>query len=178
MAKVTFNKLSLKKKQEITKLKINNETIEVKQYLPINEKLELVQKIVNFLLSDENADKFINDGKLKVYFTIYTLETYTNISFTDKQKEEIFKTYDLLIENFEIFNSIWSSIPDAERYEVLDYANNALNGIIKYKNSAMGILEQLQENYDALDLDVTKIRNKLADPNNLSLIKDILNKLG
>jgi hypothetical protein len=48
MAKVAFSKLDLKKNQEIVNLEINDEvTIEVKQYLPISEKLKMISEIVN-----------------------------------------------------------------------------------------------------------------------------------
>ena len=42
MAKVSFTKLGLKKNEEVGILHINEQDIEVKQYLPINEKLELI----------------------------------------------------------------------------------------------------------------------------------------
>ena len=45
MAKVTFNKLNLIKNTEIKNIYINENIIEVKQYLPVEEKLELIYYI-------------------------------------------------------------------------------------------------------------------------------------
>ena len=42
MVKVTFNKLNLTKNTEIKNIDINENIIEVKQYLPVEEKLELI----------------------------------------------------------------------------------------------------------------------------------------
>jgi hypothetical protein len=39
MAKVAFNKLGLKMNQETKNIVFNGQSIEIKQYLPINEKL-------------------------------------------------------------------------------------------------------------------------------------------
>jgi hypothetical protein len=42
----------------------------------------------------------------------------------------------------------------------------------------MGILDIISTDYKNLDLDATEIQKKLADPDNLGLVKDILSKLG
>jgi hypothetical protein len=47
MAKVTFTKLALKKKEEVKNIKINDIDIEVKQYLPVNDKLDLIARVIS-----------------------------------------------------------------------------------------------------------------------------------
>ena len=47
MAKVTFTKLGLKKKEENKEFIYNEQVIEVKQYLPINDKLVMISNIIN-----------------------------------------------------------------------------------------------------------------------------------
>ena len=42
MAKVSLTKLGLKVNQDIKTIEFNEQIIEVKQYLPINNKLELI----------------------------------------------------------------------------------------------------------------------------------------
>ena len=102
MAKVAFTKLGLKKKDEVKTVNINNNVIEVKQYLPINEKLELIGRVLNQAADDNN---FSNPVKLEVFTALEIVFTYTNISFTDKQKEDLIKLYDILESN-NIFNLI------------------------------------------------------------------------
>ena len=47
MAKVSFSKMALKIDSNIKTINFNDFEIVVKQYLPINEKLELISSVVN-----------------------------------------------------------------------------------------------------------------------------------
>ena len=94
MAKVSFTKLGLKKNEEVGILHINEQIIEVKQYLPINEKLELISSVIN---SSADENNFSNPVKENVFLTLEILYHYTNINFTDKQKEDPVKLYDLVV---------------------------------------------------------------------------------
>jgi hypothetical protein len=47
MAKISFTKLGLKVNQEIKTIEYNGQIIEVKQYLPIQDKLQLISDIIN-----------------------------------------------------------------------------------------------------------------------------------
>jgi hypothetical protein len=42
----------------------------------------------------------------------------------------------------------------------------------------LGILDTVKSDYSNLNLEATEIQEKLADPNNLSLLRDVVNKLG
>ena len=44
MAKLAFSKLSLKVNNDVKTINFNEQTIEVKQYLPVNDKLELISR--------------------------------------------------------------------------------------------------------------------------------------
>ena len=94
MAKVSLTKLGLKVNQEIKTIEFNEQTIEVKQYLPINDKLELISNVIN---SAHDENNFANPVKVSVFTTLEIMYAYTNINFTDKQKEDPTKLYDMLI---------------------------------------------------------------------------------
>jgi hypothetical protein len=49
--------------------------------------------------------------------------------------------------------------------------------VASYNRSALGILKVMKTDYNDLDLDATQIEDKLANEENLSLLKDVLNKL-
>ena len=74
-------------------LKFNGMNIEVKQYLPINDKLRLIGDVIN-LSADEN--NFSNPVKIDMFTVIEIIEYYTNINFTEKQREDYAKLYDLI----------------------------------------------------------------------------------
>lgn len=174
MAKVAFSKLSLKRKDDVKKIKIGNFDIEVKQYLPVNDKLELIAKVLNGAHDENN---FPNPIKIEVLGTLEIIMAYTNLSFTEKQKEDVSKLYDLLDSNG-IVNEIISAIPEEEYNFVIDGIDDTIEAVYAYQNSILGILESISQDYSNLNLDATNIQKALADPNNMSLLKDVLTKMG
>ena len=175
MAKVAFTKLGLKRKDEVKTVNINNNVIEVKQYLPINDKLALISRVIN--LSHDSSNNFANPVQVEVIGTIEIIAAYTNLSFTEKQKEDYAKLYDLLEENG-ITKDLIGAIPEDEYAFLIDGINDSVEAVYKYQDSILGILEVISQDYSNLDFDATKIQQQLADPDNLSLLKDVLTKLG
>ena len=174
MAKIGFTKLSLKRKNEVKTITINNNQIEIKQYLPVNEKLDLIARVIN---GAHDQNNFPNPIKIEVIGTLEMIMTYTNISFTEKQKEDIPKLYDLLEENG-VIKDIISQIPEDEYNFIIDGINKTVDAVYTYNNSILGILEAVSKDYSNLDFDATQIQKKMADPENLKLVKDVLTKLG
>ena len=174
MAKVSFTKLGLKQNQETIKIIFNEQEIEVKQYLPINEKLEMISNVINLSADDNN---FANPVKVSVFTTLEILFHYTNITFTDKQKEDPVKLYDLVISNG-LMSEIIKAIPEGEYAEVLCGIEDSVNAIYTYRNSVLGIMDAISTDYNTLNLDATEIQKKLADPENMAFLKTVLHKLG
>ena len=173
MAKVPFSKLALKRKEEIKTITINNNIIEVKQYLPVNEKLELIGRIIN-LAHDSN--NFSNPVKLEAIGTVEIIAAYTNITFTEKQREDTAKLYDLLDENG-IVKLIIAEIPADEYSFLIDGINDTVKSVYAFQNSVLGILETVSQDYSNLELDATRLQEKIANPDNLTMLKDVLTKL-
>lgn len=174
MAKIGFTKLSLKRKNEVKTITINNNQIEIKQYLPVNEKLDLIARVIN---GAHDQNNFPNPIKIEVIGTLEMIMAYTNISFTEKQKEDIPKLYDLLEENG-IIKDIISQIPEDEYNFIIDGINKTVDAVYTYNNSVLGILEAVSKDYSNLDFDATQIQKKMADPENLKMVRDVLTKLG
>ena len=174
MAKVSFTKLGLKKKEEIKNITINDQVIEVKQYLPISDKINIITNVIEKSADDNN---FANPVKVEVFANLEIMYAYTNISFTDKQKEDPTKLYDLLEENGVIAEVI-AAIPENEYALLLGWIDETIEAFYTYRNSVMGIMEQISEDYSNLSLDATEIQQKLADPQNLELLKSVMTKLG
>ena len=174
MAKVSFTKLGLKKNEDVGILHINEQDIEVKQYLPINEKLELISSVINSAADENN---FSNPVKENVFLTLEILYHYTNINFTDKQKEDPVKLYDLVVSSG-LVNKVTDLIPEEELDEVINGVAQSVKAIYAYQNSIMGILDTISTDYSNLNLDASEIQKKLADPDNMALLKQVLTKLG
>lgn len=174
MAKIGFTKLSLKRKNEVKTITINNNQIEIKQYLPVNEKLELITRVIN---GAHDQNNFPNPIKIEVIGTLEMIMAYTNISFTEKQKEDVPKLYDLLEENG-VIKDIISQIPEDEYNFIIDGINKTVDAVYAYNNSILGILESVSQDYSNLDFDIEKIQQAISNPENLELLKDVLTKLG
>lgn len=173
MAKVPFTKLGLSKNQNVKTIEWNSQIIEIKQYLSIAEKLQIISNVLNYAHDEYN---FANPVKVKVYTALEILYAYTNINFTDKQKEDAVKLYDLCFSNG-LLAAIIKEIPENEYATLVQDITETINAIYTYRNSVMGILETAVNDYGAVSLDASEIQQKLADPNNMTLLKDILDKL-
>ena len=174
MAKVSFTKLGLTKPQGFVELYLNEQIIEVKSYLPVNEKLELISNVINLSADDNN---FANPVKVMVYSTLEIIEAYTNISFTDKQKENPTKLYDLF-EGNGVAGMIFNAIPEDELIMLEKAIEDSIEAVYKYKNSAMGIMEAISTDYSNLNFEATDIQEKLSNPENMGFLKDVLSKMG
>ena len=172
--KPTFAKMGLKLNTNAVNISIGDQQIEVKQYLPINDKLILISNVIN-QAADEN--NFANPIKLDVFAALEIVFAYTNITFTDKQKEDLIKLYDILESN-NVFNTVISAIPEAEYKSIVEGIDACAHAIYTYRNSVMGIIDSISGEYGALSLNASEIQEKLADENNLALLRNILTKLG
>ena len=174
MAKLSFTKLGLAQNKAVKTINYNEQAIEIKQYLPVNDKLELISNVINLSADDNN---FANPVKVSVFAVLQIIETYTNISFTEKQKEDPCKLYDLFVGNG-LSSKIFAEIPVEELAELLTGIDDSISAIYNYRNSAMGILDVVQLDYDGMNLDAQNIHAAISDPENLALLKNIMTKLG
>lgn len=175
MAKVSFSKLGLKKKNETIKVQLTDDIeIEVLQYLPINDKLNIIAAVLN---GSADQNNFANPVKIEVIGTIEIIKAYTNLSFTEKQLEDIPKLYDLMEQN-DIINKIMSAIPTVEYEFIINGIDNTIQSYYHYRNSIYGILDTISQDYSNLDFDAQKIQKEIGDPENLELLRNVLTKLG
>lgn len=179
MAKVAFSKLEVKPNVCSCSLFYCNSKGEevhydVKYYLPVQEKMEMISNIINQSIDDKG---YYNTMRLKIFTVLEVTYAYTNLSFTEKQKENPFKLYDLLVGNG-IFKEIVKCIYEDDWEEIQQTILSMIDNIYKYKNSAMGVMETITGDYANLELDAKNIQEILKDPESLTLVKDVLTKLG
>jgi hypothetical protein len=56
--------------------------------------------------------------------------------------------------------------------------DDSINAVYNYRNSVMGVLDVVQSDYNNMNLDAQAVQTSIADPNNLTLLKDVMTKLG
>lgn len=176
MAKVAFSKFGLKPNSEIKTITWGGQDIEVIQYLPIQKKLGLIGRVIS--QAHEQDANYSNPVKIEVYAALEILFEYTNITFTEKQKEDIPKLYDIVYSS-----GLWQAIVDAMPIDELDIImngiENSIEAIYKYQNSALGIIDLLKGDMETIDnIDVEGMKQSLAEIAESPLIKEIVPLLG
>lgn len=179
MAKVPFSKLQASVNgcdACVSYMNRSGEEIkyEVKHYLPLKEKLELVSNIINKSVDDNG---FYNPMRVKMNMVLEVTYAYTNLSFTEKMKEDPFKLYDILVSTG-IFADITNVINERDWVEIQDSVRATIKNIYDYRNSVMGILENISSDYSGLSLEAAEIQKQLNEGNGVEFLKEVMAKLG
>lgn len=174
MAKASFTKLKLKTDTSVKTINFNDIEIEIKQYLPINETISLIENIIN---NSATELKFYSPALVHLFYVLEVIYNYTNISFTDKQKEEPAKLYDTIVSSG-LWNAIEEAIPEDELDFICEALDDTINSVYKYQNSVMGILDTISQDYSTLSLDASEIQKKLNSAEGVEFLKDVMDKLG
>lgn len=140
--KVSFTNLKMKVNISTKEISINpSTTIEVAQYLPIEDKIDMI----TIALQNAEENGYYNPMKLDMYLDLYMIYMYTNFNFTDKQKEDEAKLYDILRSNG-IIEAVKNTIPDDEYQELNYYVNEMKEVKTKYKHSFASVLNDFVYN--------------------------------
>lgn len=123
-------------------LKINTETkkvpeldIEVLQFLPIQDKIDLI----DIALQKSEQNGIYNEMKLEMYFNLYIIYLYTNLVFDEKDRIDEFTLYNELESN-DIISKVIAAIPEEEYDFLFDTLQIMKKNSIKYKNSVASVL--------------------------------------
>lgn len=175
MAKVPFSKLQACVDGQVSQISYKDKSdkeiyYEVKHYLPLKDKLEMITRIINQSVDDNG---FYNPMRVKLYTTLEAVYAYTNLSFTEKQKEDPLKLYDLLVSTG-IFMDVLKEISEYDWADIQDNIKTTIDNIYKYRNSVMGILEAVSTDYGELKLDADNLTDTLLNPESLQTLKSLM----
>lgn len=174
MAKVPYNKLNCKFQEKTEIITFNEQEIEVRAKLPIQEKLALIGRVIE--LAHDQDYNYANPVKQQICTELEIIFTYTNISFTDKQKEDLPKLYDAIAASG-LKTVIFKAIPYEELQSVFKGVQDSSESIYKYQNSVLGLMDTMAKDYSNLNFDLDKLKEKVSDPEQLELVKGVLENL-
>lgn len=161
-----FNELNLKINENTRTLNFKNNEIKVKQYLPIDTKVNLVQ----IALQQSLADGIYNEGLLTAYFHVYVVMFYTDLEFTDEEKQDVLTLFDLMdCEN--LIGSVIECIPKDEFTDLVEMLNHQQRDNVVYKNSAGYIVNQIIDSLPKRMEEVGEIVNNF-DPSKYQAVVD------
>lgn len=166
MAKISYANLKLKIDTSVSTFDFNGETIEVLNYLPIEKKYNLV--MITLQKSFEN--NIYNPLKIDMYFHLYLVYMYTNLSLTEKQKEDELKLYDVLSSNGFI-DKMLETISEKEYNDLYNYIIEIIDNKNKYNTSAAGIIKDFLE---SLPVNMQQVSNIIDnfDPKQYQAVLD------
>lgn len=133
-----------------------------------------MERVVNATLQADS--KQFNIPQVLVNLGMEIIYNYTNITFTEKQKEDENKLYDCFVSS-KLLGQILA-VCDRDYTALQSWIFDILTKIYNQQNSARGILEALRTDYNNLNFDIEGLQEAIGDPENLTLVKDILSKLG
>lgn len=134
-----FTTLKLKTKSDVKTITIADKQVEVLQYLPAEDK----NSILELTIQEADRGTVVNTFALDCLFHLYIVFKYTNITFTDKQREDLLGLYDILETNG-VIEAVVSAIPTNEYNELRENLLDMVDKYAVYRNSLKGALEQLQ----------------------------------
>ena len=88
MAKIPFSKLGIKIDTQTSNITWEEYNIEVHKYLPAMEKADLISRVIN---ASVDTNGFYNPLRVKINLSLEIVYAYTNLNFTEKQKENELK---------------------------------------------------------------------------------------
>lgn len=142
--KVSYANMKLKVNTDVKTFDFCDQKIEVLQYLPAQDKYDLL--MITLQKSLENG--FYNEFKLNIYFELNLVYMYTNISFTEKQREDEFKLYDTLKSNG-FFDLFFEQLNIDEYNELYAQLNAIKKASFKNRRSINSVINQLVDNLPA-----------------------------
>lgn len=149
--------------------------IAIKSWLPTHELLQLISRIVNKSVDEHD---YCNPCRIKIVREVEMVLTCSNIEVPDYESADICEIYDYLYAN-----KIIEAVADVTRTTglwdlVMGSVNEVVDSVYKYSNSARGIIRGITADLEDVQFDAEAIQEKLGNPENLALLKDILTKLG
>ena len=178
MEKILFSDLNLQTKDEEKTITINGQEIKYRTYLPMAEKLAMAEEIINNTARDDET-RFYNPGVLEIFQTIFIVKYYTNIDITENDLIAATDVYDK-IKGCGLEEKLWDDEDCGKdiRVVIWDIVEPTIDNIYKYMNSALGVITAASQDMVDTTADIEKLNADIANPDTLSVLKDVMTKLG
>lgn len=166
MTKTTYASMKLKVNTKPEIIDFEGHQISILQYLPIEDKYDLVM----ITLQKCYEDGIYNPIKRDMYFNLYLVYMYSDIAFTDKQKEDETKLYDTLESNG-LIEAVLSKIPESEYNLLFGYIEELIDSKSYYSTSASALISSLVRDLPKNAQSAVDILNQF-DPDKFKMVQD------
>lgn len=140
----------------------------VRRTLPLEEKVAMIEDIV--VACSYGTEPYFNPLKLKTLTALKVLDASTDIEVFGDGNENIYELYDAL-NKAEVMNKI---LPYTDYQEIVNWAYESSEALIKYNNSFLGAFDGFKEKFDSEDMQ-NELKGILEEIKNNPEVKDLLN---
>lgn len=138
MATINYSDLELKKNTEVDSFDWNGKTIEIKKFLSVSDEYDIV--MITLQKAFENG--IYNPIKIDMYFHLNLIYIFTNIIFTEEQKQDEEKLFDEITSSG-FLNKFLESFNKDIYKELSNYIDTVAGVTMRYNTSAAGIAQKL-----------------------------------
>ena len=144
MAELNYSDLGINKITTTNSFEWNGKEVKIVDYLSIDDKYDIVM----ITLQKSLEEGIYNPIKLDIYFHLNLVYAYSNIIFSDEDREDEEKLYDeLLISGFMI--DFLKHIDVKEYAEMQDYIEKISTLKMQYSNTAASVIKKLVDDLPA-----------------------------
>ena len=135
---ISYANMKLKPVTTTHKFEWNGNEIEVLDYLPIEDKYDLIM----ITLQKSLEDGYYNPIKIDEFFHLHLIYMYTNINFTEKQKEDEHKLYDSLKSNG-LIDAFIEQMNEFDYSELFNMLDETKREITNYHRTMVSLVQNL-----------------------------------
>ena len=168
---LNLDKISYQDKIENKEITYDGQTFNVRSWIPMEDKLALIGNIINASIDDNT---FYNPARLHIFYVMNMVKEYTDIDFKEMN---IMYAYDLL-DVSGLWDIIEKYIDENEINFIKQNIKETITNIYAYKNSVLGMIDAMNQKSENLKIDGEALQKVIGDPENLTLVKQILDNLG
>lgn len=168
---LNLDKISYQDKIENKEITYDGQTFNVRSWIPMEDKLALIGNIINASIDDNT---FYNPARLHIFYVMNMVKEYTDIDFKEMN---IMYAYDLL-DVSGLWDIIEKYIDENEINFIKQNIKETITNIYAYKNSVLGMIDAMNQKSEDLKIDGEALQKVIGDPENLTLVKQILDNLG
>lgn len=168
---LNLDKISYQDKIKNEEITYDEQTFNVRSWIPMEDKLALIGNIINASIDDNT---FYNPARLHIFYVMNMVKEYTDIDFKDMN---IMYAYDLL-DVSGLWDIIEKYIDENEINFIKQNIKETITNIYAYKNSVLGMIDAMNQKSEDLKVDGEALQKVIGDPENLTLVKQILDNLG
>lgn len=168
---LNLDKISYQDKIDNEEITYEGQTFTVRSWIPMEDKLALIGNIINASIDDNT---FYNPARLHIFYVMNMVKEYTDIDFKEMN---IMYAYDLL-DVSGLWDIIEKYINENEINFIKRNIKETITNIYAYKNSVLGMVDAMNQKSEDLKVDGEALQKVIGDPENLTLVKQILDNLG